>query len=290
MIGAVYMANTISVHWSRMATTFNLAMMVMLMSVATMYFIQICLKRQDTGAAKNSFLILCIDIGLYLIAFIVSLTAWKAGVMYLDIAAVLVGAFLPFFIRGHFDIRIISFPHLMERFELITIITFGEAVVGMTDYFDVSRFTFQPVLVFMIILLLFGCYVTQIHRLCNHEQSERALRLMFSHYFIVIAVNLMTVAFKFLENTKANRLFTAMIMLSAIMIFFIALYANSAYYDAKYCFTGKDRIQAFIAILFGGTIMLLLRNNTYDFLIGILIITIGNLLILTNKYYTAQRS
>ena len=88
--------------------------------------------------------------------------------IWLDVAAVLVGAFLPFFIGGRFSAGIISFPHLAERFELITIITFGEGIVGMTEFFDVKSFSMRPVLVFAVIILLFGCYVTQIHYLCGH--------------------------------------------------------------------------------------------------------------------------
>lgn len=59
----------------------------------------------------------------------------------------------------------------------------------MTEFFDVKNFSIRPVLVFAIILLLFGCYVTQIHYLCDHQRVDRALRLMFSHYFVVIALN-----------------------------------------------------------------------------------------------------
>ena len=43
---------------------------------------------------------------------------------------------------------------------------------------------------------------------------------MLTHYFVVIAVNLITVAFKFLENSMADRLLTA----SSLMITAIGLY------------------------------------------------------------------
>lgn len=200
MIAAVYMANTISADWNRMSMTFNLAMLVMLLCVAAMYLIQVGLKEQDTAAAKNSLTILAVNCFLYFAAFLASMLRADQAVIWLDVVAVLTGAFLPFVIRGKFDARIISFPHLVERFELITIITFGEGVVGMTDYFDVHAFSLRPVLVFAVILSLFGGYVTQIHYLCNHHRTARSLRLMFSHYFIVISVNLVTIAFKFLEN------------------------------------------------------------------------------------------
>lgn len=284
MTGAVYMANTISPRWNEMSLTFNLAMLVMLLCVYVMYFIQVRIKAQDTGAAKNSLVILTVNCTLYFAAFMASLLHADTAVIWIDVAAVLVGAFLPFFIRGKFDHSIISFPHLTERFELITIITFGEGIVGMTDFFDVRNFSLRPVLVFAVILMLFGCYVTQIHYLCNHHRTDRALRLMFSHYFIVIAVNLITVAFKFLENEEADRLFTAVLMVSALALFFVSIYADSTYYHEKFQYAWKDAGISAGFLLIGGVVMLLTRDSVYGFLFGALITVCGNFCMLLTKY------
>ena len=284
MTAAVYMANTINTDWGEMATTFNLAMLVMLLCVAVLYFIQIRLKEQDTGAARNMLTILTVDLFLYLVAFLASVIHPGQIVLWIDVAAVLVGAFLPFFIRGRFDISIISFPHLVERFELITIITFGEGIVGMTGFFDVKHFTLRPILVFAVILCLFGCYVTQIHYLCNHHRVDRSLRLMFSHYFIVIAVNLITVAFKFLENPEASHLFTAGLMIAALILFFTAIFSDSIYYHEKYRFGIKDAAESCGFLVIGAAVMLLIRSTIYGFLIGALITACGNFVMLLMKY------
>ena len=284
MTAAVYMANTINTDWGEMATTFNLAMLVMLLCVAVLYFIQIRLKEQDTGAARNMLTILTVDLFLYLVAFLASVIHPGQIVLWIDVAAVLVGAFLPFFIRGRFDISIISFPHLVERFELITIITFGEGIVGMTGFFDVKHFTLRPILVFAVILCLFGCYVTQIHYLCNHHRVDRSLRLMFSHYFIVIAVNLITVAFKFLENPEASHLFTAGLMIAALILFFAAIFSDSIYYHEKYRFGIKDAAESCGFLVIGAAVMLLVRSTIYGFLIGALITACGSFVMLLMKY------
>lgn len=289
MTATVYMANTISTEWNEMSLTFNLAMLVMLLCVAAMYLIQTIKKEQETAAAKNSLTILAVDCLFYFAAFLASLLQAGHLVIWLDVAAVLVGAFLPFFIRGHFSADIISFPHLAERFELITIITFGEGIVGMTEFFDVKNFSMKPVLVFAVILLLFGCYVTQIHCLCNHHRVDRALRLMFSHYFVVIALNLVTVAFKFLENPEASRLFTAVLMMAAVILFFIAIYSDSIYYHRRFRFEKKDLICAAAVTMAGCILLLLLRNNTYGFLAGALIAAGGNFVLLLAKYMGKER-
>ena len=284
MTATVYMANTISESWDEMSLTFNLSMLIMLLCVALMYLIQVLLKEQDEGAAKNSLQILSVNCSLYLAAIVASLLHADRAVIWIDVAAVLVGAFLPFFVRGNFDHSIISFPHLAERFELITIITFGEGIVGMTDYFDVRKFSLRPILVFAVILLLFGCYVIQIHYLCDHHRVDRALRLMFSHYFIVISINLVTVAFKFLENPNADHLFTAGLMATALAFLFISMYSNSSYYHRGNSFVMRDTFIAAASVIAGAIVMLLGKNSVYWFLIGSLIASGGNFALLLLKY------
>jgi low temperature requirement protein LtrA len=286
MTATVYMANTISLTWNEMSLTFNLAMLVMLLCVAAMYFIQTRLKGQDTGAAKNSLLILLVDCLLYLSAFLASLVHADPVVIWIDVTAVLVGAFLPFFIRGNFDHSIISFPHLAERFELITIITFGEGIVGMTDFFDVRNFSLKPVLVFAVILLLFGCYVTQLHYLCNHHRVARALRLMFSHYFIVIAVNHVTLAFKLFENPEADRTFMGVLMAVSFVLFYVSIFSDNIFYHERYSLETKDILASAGCLIIGGMIMLLGRNGTYGFLSGAIIAAGGNFCLLLRKYRT----
>lgn len=288
MTATVYMANTINTNWDEMARTFNLSMLVMLLCVAAMYFIQVQKREQDTGAARNMLVILPVDCLLYFAAFLASVLHTGHLVLWLDVAAVLVGAFLPFFVRGDFDISIISFPHLVERFELITIITFGEGIVGMTEYFDVRSFSIHPVLVFAVILALFGCYVVQIHYLCDHHRVERSLRLMFSHYFIVIAVNLITVAFKFLLNPEADRLFTACLMISALVLFFVSVYYDSAYYRKQFRFRREDAGIAAGCLILGAAVMMTGRNHMDGFLTGALIAAAGNFAMLLRKYKKDQ--
>ena len=158
----------------------------------------------------------------------------------------------------------------------------------MTGFFDVKHFTLRPILVFAVILCLFGCYVTQIHYLCDHHRVDRSLRLMFSHYFIVIAVNLVTVAFRFLENPDASHLFTAGLMIAALLLFFVAIFSDSIYYHEKYRFEHKDVGMSVGFLLIGAAVMPLVRFTIYGFLIGALIAVCGNYVVLLMKYKGVQ--
>ena len=284
MIAVIYMANTISPNWTSMSFTFNLAMLIMLLTVVILYLIQAKRENSLQGAAGNSISILSIVCTIYLIAIVsIIFNVVSFYILLLDVIAVLGGAFLPFFIKGHFDKSIISFPHLAERFELLTIITFGEAIVGLTHFFDVNNFTPVPILVFFIVLTMFGAYVVQIHNLMEHMRVERSLRLMFSHYFIVISINLVTVALELIHSGKVNPGFASALMIISLIIFYVSILANKEYYKQNIKLTKKDIILMIMVTVLGVAIILIFYSNLYAFLIGSLIITVGNLKVLLMK-------
>jgi low temperature requirement protein LtrA len=173
---------------------------------------------------------------------------------------------------------------LTERFELLTIITFGEAVVGITHFFDISSFTFIPILVFLVILTMFGSYVVQIHNLVNHHREERSLRLMFSHYFIVISINLITVALELIHSGEINHWIVCVMIAVSLIVFYVSIMVNNTYYHDGVSLTQKD-IASMVLIGLVGILMIFMSvNNFYGFLIGVLIITSGHFILLENKY------
>ncbi len=52
---------------------------------------------------------------------------------------------------------------------------------------------------------------------------------------------------------------------------------DSIYYHEKYHFGVKDIIGSAIITIIGAVLMLIFRNSDYGFLIGLLVISIGNL-------------
>ena len=284
MIAVIYMANTISLDWSAMYFTFDLSMLIILSTVAILYSVHARRENSFAGAAGNSITIISIVCIIYIAAIVCSLMGFGDYVIGLNVLAVLTGAFLPFFLKGKFSKNIINFPHLVERFELLTIITFGEAIVGLTHFFDVSNFNLVPILVFFIVLTMFGSYVVQIHRLMEHNRVERSLRLMFSHYFVIISINLVTVAFELIHSGEVNFYFASVLMIISLVIFYISILANRQYYRQNIKLTKKDILEMTAVSAIGIAVILVFISNLYAFLLGSLIMTLGNFIILLMKY------
>lgn len=283
MIAVIFMANTITTQWNQMLLPFNVSMLVMLLTVVALYSVQAYKEGSLSGAAGNSITILSVVCTIYAIAIFAILFGYYDVVIWLDVVAVLCGAFLPFFIKGKFNKNIINFPHLVERFELLTIITFGEAIVGMTHFFDVNNLTLIPIFVFFIIITMFGSYVIQIHNLMDHLREERSLRLMFSHYFVIISINLITVALELLHSGDVNLLFDALLMIISLIVFYVSIMANKEYYYNDISLSRKEIVLMVIFTALGSSVILLSLGNIYGFLIGVLIITLGNFKVLLKK-------
>jgi len=280
MIAVIFMANTINTQWNQMFVPFNISMLVMLSTVFLLYLIQVKKHKTFDIAAGNSIQILSIVCSIYIIALLAILLGFHDIVIWIDVVAVITGAFLPFILKEHFDEGVINFPHLVERFELLTIITFGEAVVGMTYFFDVTSFNISSILVFLIVISMFGSYVIQIHNLVNHHRVERSLRLMFSHYFIIISINLMTVAFEWLHSGEVNPHLEIGVMIISLIVFYASIMANKPYYKEGIKFLNGDLVKMILFTAVGSFVILFSMENIYLFLSGILIITLGNLSVL----------
>ena len=72
---------------------------------------------------------------------------------FITVAGIFTGAFLLAFIRRNFDTSIVDFPHLTERFELLIILSFGEVVISVGEYFLPGKISLASVAVFVVILL-----------------------------------------------------------------------------------------------------------------------------------------
>ena len=107
---------------------------------------------------------------------------------------------------------------------------------------------------------------------------------MFSHYFIVISVNLITVGFKFLDNREAGRMFTMVLMTAALILFFASVFANSVYYHDRFSLTVVDVALSVGSLVTGAAAAYIFRNSIYGLLIGILVAVSGNFGMLIYKY------
>ena len=126
----------------------------------------------------------------------------------------------------HFQINL---PHLIERISLLVIITFGEMIMGLADFFTVENFSIYSLLYFIIMLSLFMFYFGQFDHAIDEKSNQKGLFLIYSHYPIFIGLIMITVSMSFLLSPEANHLFVTSFFYIGLGLFQAAVLANGPY-------------------------------------------------------------
>ena len=75
------------------------------------------------------------------------------------------------------------------------------------------------------------------------------MRLMFSHYFIVISINLVTVALELIHSGEVNSLFASGLMVTSLVVFYLSIMTNKEYYKENVILTKRDILLMVLATI-----------------------------------------
>ena len=126
----------------------------------------------------------------------------------------------------HFQVNL---PHLIERISLLVIITFGEMIMGLANFFTIENFSIYSVLYFIIMLSLFLFYFGQFDHAIDEASNQKGIFLIYSHYPIFIGLIMITVSMSFLLSPEANHVFVTSFFYIGLGLFQAAVLANGPY-------------------------------------------------------------
>lgn len=107
---------------------------------------------------------------------------------------------LPRIINKDFDNGLTNFPHLVERTQLITIITFGEVVIASIKTFPLMENLGTGIFSFVAMAFIFIAYISQTTLAMDHHSKRRSMLLVYLHLIIIITVNLFTAGIEMLGH------------------------------------------------------------------------------------------
>ncbi len=149
--------------------------------------------------------------------------------VYIFIASILLTFIVPIFLMTKDEHFQVNLPHLIERVSLLVIITFGEMVIGLVNFFTVENFSIYSVLNFVIMLSLFLFYFGEFDHAIDEGSNQKGVFIIYSHYPIFIGLMLMTVSMGYLLNPEANLLVAIIFFYIGIGLFQAAVLANGPY-------------------------------------------------------------
>lgn len=271
MYAAAYLANNINTNWAATFHTFNSAVLLIIANLLWQY---------TGGSGKHP--LADPDVRAFIITLTLEFIAVLAGLLvgyrygiYLCVLGGLIGFLMPLTIYHQFVPKQVNFPHLVERLSLIIIISFGESLVNVTQYFN--HFLFRPLALVIFILLtsLFGIYLIQDELLINQHRHSRGFVLMYSHVFMVGALLSLTVGLDYLAVPTVNRLILWTLIMVSTIIYIICVLINGVYNHKHYRLTAHH-YWWLSAILAGGTLLsFLLRDYNLGILCSLALTGIG---------------
>ena len=224
----LFMSNMIGYNWQQWFYYTCWAVGTLTLTLFFQYLVEFFRKSTDNTDRESikGFLWLTGlgSLGVYLAA----LFPIYVGV-YIFIASILLTFIMPSILLNKDKHYQVNLPHLIERISLLVIITFGEMVIGLVNFFTVENFSIYSVLNFVIMLSLFLFYFGEFDHAIDEGSSQKGLFVIYSHYPIFIGLMLMTVSMGYLLNPEANLLVAISFFYIGIGLFQAAVLANGPY-------------------------------------------------------------
>ena len=123
-----------------------------------------------------------------------------------------------------------NFPHLTERLSLLTIITFGEMLIGIAPYFKPASFSWNSIWVFLVVANLFLFYIIEMDHLIDEEkEGVTGNALIYFHYPIFIGLSMVTVSLSFFTVKNVQHDFLLLFLYAGLFLFMTGVLLCTVY-------------------------------------------------------------
>lgn len=174
-------------------------------------------------------------LGIYLLVFFLALVAIYFNFWTYDEKSLLL-FYLPFIISYFFKDKLgydaLNFPHIVERCQLITIITFCETVIAILKNYPIQTHLFDSVILFLAMAFSFMFYISQTYLNINHHQKTNVATLLYAHMVLVLGINFFTVSVEVLPGEHTSLGFP--FLLIGFLLYYLGILMTSRYNQDLY--------------------------------------------------------
>ncbi len=218
-------SNMITNDWQSYFHTFCWTVGTLTLTLFLQYLVEY-LRKSTTPANRKSIKGFLWMTGLRTLAiYIAALLPIDFGI-YVYMLGILLTFVMPIILTRHTSLFQINLPHLIERISLLVIITFGEMIMGLADFFTLENFSIHSILYFIIMVNLFMNYFGKFDHAIDEEGKNKGIFLIYSHYPIFIGLIMVTVSMSFLVNPEVHHHFATGFFYTCIGLFQAAILAN----------------------------------------------------------------
>ncbi|MCC2083105.1 low temperature requirement protein A [Staphylococcus sp. HMSC068D08] len=226
----IFLSNSLYPSFEKTFFPFFLCVTIMYMSIGLQYLVQLRYTRypNDYQTCK----------AFAIVAFTVAALSCLSLILptHIHYYSAFLGVFvagtglIPF--RKYLYQSPVNMMHLVERFSLLTIIIFGEVLVGLASTFSIKHFDIIYIFQFLILVSLFGIYWLVTENYINHQHKSIGFLLVYTHLVINIALGMLNTALVYSNSNELYRFFEINLLYVSIVLFLAGLWFNSSYFHA----------------------------------------------------------
>ena len=221
-------SNMITNDWQSYFHTFCWTVGTLTLTLFLQYLVEY-FRKSTTPANRNSIKGFLWMTGLRTLAVYIAALLPIHVRIYVYMLGILLTFVMPIILTRHTRSFQINLPHLIERISLLVIITFGEMIIGLADFFTLEHFSIHSILYFIIMINLFMNYFGQFDHAIDEKGENKGIFLIYSHYPIFIGLIMVTVSMSFLVNPEAHHLFATSFFYAGIGLFQAAVLSNGRF-------------------------------------------------------------
>lgn len=283
MIILLYMTNSFETTNINHLGTFFIA--AGLLSLLLMLQYLITFIKSKNAADKKISQIFALILGFRTVMLLIGGLLNNQTGSYIAIIGTIISWILPGFTSKYTKDHPIIFSHLLERLTLLIIITFGETIINIADYFKPETFSAISIIVFLIVAGLFFSYIVEFDHLIDKKQvNATGNKLIYLHYFILFGLSWVTVAFKYFNENNSNYTFSVACLYFGFLLIYIGIFSARKYNKENGQYSIKF-ISSILCLLLLGYLITFIISKPLMLVMTLLIIFIitGSLV---NKIYT----
>lgn len=249
---------------------YNLLMIVVLGIIILQYLLHIRKYQQCTNDMVIQIKGIFIAILIVIVSMVIISFTPVEYINYIYLFSYLAFLIYPTFMTKKMKYRYMNFPHLVERMQLITILTVGELVIAVIKTYPLAEHFLLSVSTFVMVGFLFVSYISQTVIGIEHHQERAGGPLVYLHIGILFAINIMTAGVEMYYDGQLLEMGSSMVLVG-ITLFYVCLFGTSRYNKEGLQMTKQVALSYFTVYLIGTGLAVFFKNSVVLFF-GILAI------------------
>lgn len=243
---------------------YNLLMIVVLGIIIMQYLLHIRKYQQCTNDMVIQIKGIFIAILIVIVSMVIISFTPVEYINYIYLFSYLAFLIYPTFMTKKMKYRYMNFPHLVERMQLITILTVGELVIAVIKTYPLAEHFLLSVSTFVMFGFLFVSYISQTVIGIEHHQERAGGPLVYLHIGILIAINIMTAGVEMYYDGQLLEMGSSMVLVG-ITLFYVCLFGTSRYNKEGLQMTKQVALSYFTVYLIGTGLAVFFKNSVVLF-------------------------